>query len=629
MYSGDEGIIEASQPGCTGGSASTDVEPRLRLCTWQTARVPLLVALAAALFYFAGLGRMPLVDSSEGFHVAIAWEMAARGDWITPHFDGIRYFDKPPLLYWLIAGTFRLVGLSAWAARLWSVLAVVGVATLTAWLGTRLSSERVGLIAGLVVAANPGIFLFGRFAKPDLLFVFCILLAFCGLVVTYQTASRRALLFVYGSLGAAILAKDILGMLGPLAVFALFLKLTGDRSRLSRWVPWSGVLLFMLITVPWHVAMELRNPGFLKYMLIDNHILNIAELRVFPDEDVSLTALEFLGATALAFFPWTLTLPWAFHPVFRRPWRTDTDRLWLLIGLWAVGFLAVVAVSPFKLPHYGLPAFPALALLAAKVWDDVLARRAGASSPRRILALSLVVLVTVTLVSVFAWQGRVLVPSGTLSVVDLYSRNQSAKGVGAAFIPFAQVAPWLAVVAIIFAVGSLAVALSVIRSRPLAGLASLMLVVVAFLPVTSKGMTLLAEARSPRPIIEFLTRTVESGDIVVHEGAMENTGSVVFALGQQVKILNGLHSNLAFGATFPEGRDAVWNVEQFQREWAGPRRVFLISVEAPAGSVVSGLPGEQVRLLLEAGGRRLYSNRSVEVPGTRLLVSRGRSTTPD
>ena len=601
------------------------------LVAWQSCRVPLVVGVVAALLYFAGLGRMPLVDSSEGFHVAIAWEMATRGDWITPHFDGIRYFDKPPLLYWLIAGAFRLLGPSEWTARLWSVLAAVGVAALTAWLGVRLRSERAGLIAGLVAAANPGIFLFGRFAKPDLLFVFFILLAFCGLIVTYQTASRRALLLAYGSLGVAVLAKDIMGALGPLTVFALFLTLTGERSRPSRWFPWSGVLLFIAITAPWHVVMELRNPGFLRYMLVDNHVLNIAELRLFPDEDVSLSAPEFLGATALAFFPWSLMLPSAFARVLRWPWRTVSDRLWLLVGLWAGGFLLVVAASPFKLPHYGLPALPALALLIGRVWDDVLARREGAPALRRILALPLIALTTVTLVSVAAYQGKVLIPSGTLSVVDLYSRNLGARGVGAAFIPYEQLVPWLAVVAIIFGAGALGVAVSAIREHPAGGLVSLLVVVVAFLPVTSKGMTLLAEVRSPRPIIEFLTRMVETGDVVVHEGAMENTGSMVFALGQPVKILNGLRSNLAFGATFPEGRDTVWSDKRLWREWDGPSRIFLVSVEAPARSAVNGLPAERVRLLLEAGGRRLYSNRDVEVQKAKALVldRRGRSTSVD
>ncbi len=583
---------------------------------WTSWRVPVVVGLAAATFYLAGLGRMPLVDASEGFHVAIAREMARHGDWITPHFDGVRYFDKPPLLYWLIAGTFRVVGPSEWAARLWTVLASVGVATLTAWLGVRLASERVGLIAGLVAVANPGTYLFGRFAKPDLLFVFFIGLAFCGLVTAYQTASRRALLLAYASLAATVLAKDLLGALGPLAVFALFLALAGEGRRLSRWLPWWGVLLFVALVVPWHAAVEARNPGFLKYMLVDNHVRNIAEQRVFPDEDVSLGALEFLGATALAFFPWSLTAPWGLVRALRPPWRTEVDRLWLLIGLWAAGFLAVVAASPFKLPHYGLPALPALALLVGKVWDDVLERREGAPGLRRFLAPPLLAFVAAAVVAAVAWRGRVLLPSGMLSVVDLYRRNQHAKGVDAAFIPYAQLVPWLAVVAVIFGAGALGVALSALRGRPLAGLVSLGLAIVAFLPVTARGMTMLAEVRSRRPIIDFLARTMEHGDVVVHEGAMENTGSLVFALGQPVKILNGLRSNLAFGATFPEGREVMWNDAELRREWSGPRRVFLVSVEAPERSAVWDLPPGSVQLLLEAGGRRLYSNRRAEVVRT-------------
>jgi 4-amino-4-deoxy-L-arabinose transferase-like glycosyltransferase len=370
--------------------------------------------------------------------------------------------------------------------------------------------------------------------------------------------------------------------------------------------------------------MELRNPGFLKYMLVDNHILNIAERRTFPDEDVSLSALEFLGATALAFFPWSLTLPWALARVLRRPPRTVIDRIWLLVGLWGASFLLLVAASPFKLAHYGLPALPALALLVGKVWDEELGRREGARALRWILAPPVIALIAVALVAAAGWQGKVLIPSGTLSVVDLYSRNLGAKGVGAAFIPYERLVPWLAVVAVIFGAGAVSVALNAIRKNPAGALVSLLLVMVAFLPVTSKGMTLLAEARSPRPIIKFLARTVTSDDVVVHEGAMENTGSMVFALRQPVKILNGLRSNLAFGATFPEGRDTVWNVSQLQREWDGPRRIFLVSVEAPERSAVNGFPAERVQLLLEAGGRRLYSNRSAEALGANAVIRRGR-----
>jgi len=103
-----------------------------------TAKVVLGVALVAGVLFCSGLGSAPFVDPPEGFHAAIAWEMLRHGNWITPHFNGVRYFDKPPLLYWLMAGAFRVLGPGEAVGRLGSALPALGVAALTAWLGMRL-----------------------------------------------------------------------------------------------------------------------------------------------------------------------------------------------------------------------------------------------------------------------------------------------------------------------------------------------------------------------------------------------------------------------------------------------------------------------------------------------------------
>src|SRR5574337_2013007 len=149
------------------------------------------VALAAAALFFMSLGQAPFVDPSEGMHAEIAREMARGGDWVTLHFDGVRYFDKPPLLYWLMAAGFRLVGPSEWAARFWSALAAFGAVLLTARLGTLLGSARPGLVAGLVLAANLEFFLPARTVKPELLFVFFILAAFAGFILAYRGRSEE------------------------------------------------------------------------------------------------------------------------------------------------------------------------------------------------------------------------------------------------------------------------------------------------------------------------------------------------------------------------------------------------------------------------------------------------------
>lgn len=575
----------------------------------MSTRVFWAVSLVAGALYLVGLGRAPFVDPSEGLHAAIAQEMATRGDWITPHFDAVRYFDKPPLLYWLTGAAFWWLGPSEWAARLWSALAAVGTALLTVRLGTLLGTERLGLIAGLVLLTNVEFFILGRFVKPDLIFVFCIALAFLEFARAYTEASRRALLTCYAALGTSVLAKDLLGAVGPVVIIALFFILTRERPIAAWWFPRSGLALFALIAVPWYLAVEWKNHGFLWYTFVDNHLLNVARQRVFPDEDVPLTALEFLGVTALGFFPWSLLLPWAFMRVVRMSRRAPEARLWLLLGLWSGAILALFAVSPFKLPHYGLPAFPAMALLVAGLWEDSLDGRPGAPSPRMLLLPPLLVLAGLAALCFVAWRGEVTLPSSTLSFADLYSRNLSARGQTAPFIPYSQLRSLSATLTLIFGLGSLGLVVAVWRGLPRFGLGVLLGVMVAFLPVAGQGFAAFAQARSVKPIADLLTMAARPGDVLVHEGALENSGSLLLALNRSVKIVDGRQSSLAFGATFPEAHERFWGVENLREAWGERGRVFLVSVVRPERSVVRDLPGSRVHLLLQYGGRWLYSNR--------------------
>jgi 4-amino-4-deoxy-L-arabinose transferase-like glycosyltransferase len=567
------------------------------------------VGLVSATLFFIGLGSAPFLDPPEGMHAEIAREMVLLGDWITPRFNGVRYFDKPPILYWLMASSFSLVGPSEWAARFWSASAAVGTALLTARLGSILGSSRVGLISGLVVGANLEFFLFGRVVKPDAVFVFFILLAYTGFLLAYRGAGRWALLLCYASLGLTVLAKDFLGAVGPVLVIALFFLFTGERPPRARWLPWAGVALFLLIAVPWYAAMEWKNAGFLWYVVVDNHLLNFARQRVFPDEDIPLTAAEFLGVTAIGFFPWSLALPWAFVRAFRRPWTSLEARGWLLLGLWGGVVLAFFTISPFRLPHYALPAFPALALLVGKLWDDVLSGSPGAPSFRTLLVPPLVVLVGLTALCLVAWRGEVSLPSGTLSLADVPTRNLDARGQATPFAPYSQLRPLLGTLALVFGAGSLGLGVAVWRGLPSFGLGVLLATLLAFLPVTVKGLTLVSKSRSVMPLAEAISQTAGPQDLLVHEGALENSGALFLYLPGPVKIVDGLQSNLAFGATFPEASGVFWDRERLRASWGGDRRVFLLSVVKPEKSVVSELPPANVHLVSRGGGRWLYTNR--------------------
>jgi len=569
--------------------------------------IPLGVALVAAALYLLRLGGAPFIDPPEGFHAEIAREMTRVGDWITPHANGVRYFDKPPVLYWLMAGSFSVAGVGEATARVWSALAAVGIAVVTARLGFILGGARIALLAGLMVIANLGMYLYGRLVKPDMVFMLCIVLAYAGFAVAYKGAGRWGLAVFYASLGAATMTKDILGALGPLAVVAIFLVLTRERP-LAPWAPWWGVLLLLALTVPWYAAVEVRNPGFLWYTLVDNHVLNFTRHRVFPDEDVPLGTLQFLGVTLLAFLPWSLSAPWAIARALRRPWEDATARLWVLIALWPLVVIGFFALAPFKLPHYGLPAFPALALLVARVWDDSIEAAPASLRPRALIVPILVIFALFDIAAILAAMDRLPLPPGVLANLDLATRNLAARGRVGASAPMAAYVPALRSCALIFTAGTLVLAWAAWRRLPGLGAWAALAVTLAFLPMAGDGMATFARTRSARTVTEALVFRLQPGDQVVHEGPLENSGSLLLALDRRVTVVNGRESNLAFGATFPEARDLFWDGTRLAQEWPKPGRRFLVTSITPERSVVRTLPTDSYRLVVQGGGRWLYTN---------------------
>jgi 4-amino-4-deoxy-L-arabinose transferase-like glycosyltransferase len=569
-------------------------------------RVPFgLALLAVGLMYLLGLGAAPFLDPSEGFHAVVAQTIRQSGDWITLRIDGVRYFDKPPLLYWLMSLSFAVGGPTETAGRLWPALAAIGVAAVTGRIGMVLGGPRVGLLAGLIVAANMGTFVFGRTVKPDLPFVLFIVLAFAGFIVAYRGDGRWGLALFYASLGLAALTKDVLGALGPLAVVGLFLWLTRERPY-GSWAPWWGLAILLVVALPWYLVVELRNEGFLWYTVVDNHLLNFARQRAFPDEDVPLGALQFLAVTALAFLPWTLALPWALRRALRSPWEDATARLWALLGLWAVVVVGFFTVSPFKLPHYGLPAFPALALLTARAWDDCIEALPGAASPRVLMVPVLVLFALLAAVFGLAALDRLPIPAGALQNVDVAARNLAARGQVAAGSPLEAYVPALVKCVVIFGAATVAMAVALWRQWPAAGVGVALAAMIAFLPTAGEGMAQFARGRSVRPIAEALSRRLEPADRIVHEGALENSASLLLAVDRPASIVDGLRSNLAFGATFPDARDVFWSTTRLQQAWTAPGRCFLVSTVDPSRSVVRAL--QPAHLLAHTGGRWLYSN---------------------
>ena len=579
--------------------------------------VPLGVALVAIGLYFVGLGVAPFLDPPEGFHAEVAREMVLGRDWVTPRVNGVRYFETPPLLYWLMSASFGAAGVTPFAARVWTALAAVGCAAVTARLGVVLGGPRLGLLAGLMVAANLGMFVYGRIVSAEVPFILCLTVAWAGFALAYVGGRRRGLAVFSAGLGLAMLTKDVLAAVGPLLVVAVFFWLTRERP-VGPWIPWWGVLLAVVIALPWYLVMEARNPGFLWHTLVDNHLYSLTRQRPFPDENVPLGSLEFLVVTLLAFLPWSLALPWALARALQRRWENATARLWLLFGLWAVAVLGFFTVVPFKLPYYGLSAFPAFALLVARAWDEAIEGAPGAPSVRALLAPVLGLFALVTAGFVAAAAGILPIPADALSSLDVATRNLIARGQRAPGVPLEAWATLFYSGAGIFALATLALAVAAWRRSVALGIGVTLAATIAFLPaIAANGMTQFARSRSARPLAAALVQRLRPGDRVVHEGGIVNSASVLLVVSDRVRVVNGLYANLALGATFPEARDSFWDSPRLEHAWSGPGRYFLISAVDPDRSVVRALPPTAVHLIAQAGGRRLYSNLADGGPDAR------------
>ena len=571
-------------------------------------------ALLAVLLLVPWLAGTPFDDPGEGQHAQIAYEVAADHDWVTLHLNGVRYFDKPPLLYWLTAVSFRVFGMNEWAARLPPLLGAALAAAATAVLGARLLGLAGGLIAGGALLSCALFLVFGCYLRPETLFVAAIQWGFTGLVLGRRAAPSRAsgwALVGGAALGVASLAKDPLGLVGPLVALAVALTLAGRARPVSAWLPWGAVTLLLAVGLGWYVAATFRNLGFLWYTVVDNHLLNALRLRQFPDEDVPLSSLEFLVVSVKGAFPWVVSAGVAMVSLARRrAWRDASETPWVALALWAMGLFVFFTALPFKLPHYALPAYPAIALLAVRAWID------HGERPRALIATHALLLGLVAAVFALAAfsDGRQFTAL-VFSATDVYTRKEAAWGDVGPLPPWSTLRPLIVHALLICLATAAALVVALVRGSGRLALVALTVGTLALMPSVQTGRSLVASRRAVAGLAARIEREMGTGDVLVHEGPIENSGSLEFYSGRRPALLDGHKSVLGIGATYPDASGIFWDTERFRREWlSGDRRLFLVTPRSPATSVVASLPAGSTRLLVQDNGRWLYVNRPAANP---------------
>jgi hypothetical protein len=560
-----------------------------------------LAAAAAAPLLLTSLGTAPFDDPGEGMHAEIARELWNTGARLPLTLDGVPYVDKPPLLYAALTGAFSLLAPDESAARLVSALAALLAIGATAWLGARLMDGRGGVVAGLALLTSLGFFVYGRYVRPDTLFIAAITVGF-ALALPGVVGDRR-LLVALGlvAFGVAALTKDPLGVVAPPLAIGLALALRGDGKPVGRWLPWYGVVFAVLIAFGWWIEAERATPGFIWYTVVDNHLLNVVLARRFPDEDVPLRAGEFVIVALLGAAPWIIPAAGCVGKLVRlRAWRDPAETPWVILGVWAVGVLAITTVVPFRLPHYGLPAYPALALLAARGWRDIGVRGLAWVHATLFAVLAFACLVAWT-TDASSFMAQVL------GAVDVATRKAEAAGVPATIPPWSAFRPLVGATTLALLGGALVLAVAAVMRLHAVAVYGTILTLALVLPSAAGALGLVATQRAVKGLGEEIARRAGTEDLVVHEGPLENAGALPWYSGHQVVIVNGRRSVLGFGGSTPAAPDVMWEAPRLRLAWLGPRRVWLVTGRPPELSVVADLPG--ARLVAAGGGRRLYVNR--------------------
>jgi dolichyl-phosphate-mannose-protein mannosyltransferase len=567
-----------------------------------------LAAVVALLLLLPGLGGAPFDDPGEGQHAEIAREALASGDLFDLRLNDVRYFDKPPLLYWLVALDFKALGESEWAARLPSVAGAAAAAAATAFLAARLLGQGAGLLAAAALLSCALFVVFGRYVRPETLFVAAIQCGFTGIFAglpDHGRAARGWAVAGCAALGIAALAKDPLGLVGPLAAVAGALAACGRLRPVRRWLPPWGLLLMLLLGLGWYAWSALRHPGFLWYAAVDNHVLNAIGLRRFPDEDVPLAALEFLSVAALGAFPWIIPAGlMLLSLVRRRAWRDPAEAPWIALALWLVGLWGLFTLSAFKLPHYGLPAYPAVALLAARWWTE---RPDNGRAPA-LAHLALCAFFAAGLWLAAASDGKGFVDA-VFSATDTYTRKEAAAAQASPLPSWSALQPLVARTAAIMGAG--AVALAVVAWRRAGRWAGVVVAatMLAVMPSATRALDLVSSARAVSGMAAEVRRLGGSGTLLAHEGPLENSGALELYSGRRPILVDARRSVLGFGATFPDSAAGFWTAAQLAQAWREGRPILLVTPRDPRRSLVATLPPERVRLIRAENGRWLYSSR--------------------
>ena len=583
----------------------------------------LLMALWLAI-YVSSMFTPALLDDVDTIHAEAAREMLLRHDWVTLYTDGLRYLEKAPLMYWSLATSYELFGISDWSTRLPLMLGVLALVLATYGLGRYAFGERGGFYAGLALVTSVGPFIFTRFLIPDVLVALWLTIGYWLFLRSLEEdpPSRWTCWGFAAVCALNVLTKGLIGLVFPAGAIGLYLLLTGKLRHIWKLRLLSSTLVFFVIAAPWHILAAIRNPpegqarGFLWFYFINEHVMRFLNKRVPPGYD-TVPLILFWALLALWLIPWAVFLPQACRavPVRLREIRANLSRrqrAHLLFALWALVILVFFSFST-RQEYYTIPALPAIALLTGG-W---LAEESGAEakeSDRKAGRISSVVLLVIGVIAFVA--GMLLLsgahaPGGAADLADLLKKHPQDYDFSLGHM--LDLTPEALGV---FRGPLLGFSLSLLlgtlmnwwmrrRGRPNAGNAALALMMVGVLACVHAAFVTFNPILSSHSLAVAIESAYKPGDVIVIDGEYHQASTLNFYTRIPVRVLHEPSGNLWYGAKFPDAPHVFETPESFAALWAGRQRVFVWTEKENPKT----LQGLQSYLLARSGGKSVFTNQ--------------------
>jgi 4-amino-4-deoxy-L-arabinose transferase-like glycosyltransferase len=593
-------------------SAAAVIRPETGFST----RLSLLAAFLLCTAIYMGSAFSPaLQDDADSTHAEAAREMLVTGDYVTLHVNGVRYLEKAPLMYWLVAASYRLFGVNEFATRLPIVLGMILLACLAEKWSRDAFGPRAGIYAMLFVSTAAGYYLFTRILIPEAILSLLIAGCFYFFLRALGEAGKWWHWYAgYTALALAVLTKGLVALVFVGLASIVFLLLSGDWRRWHEFRLASGLLLLLLITAPWHLLAGIRNPRFFWFYFVNEHFLRFLGER-YPKDYNKVPAGLYWGLHLMWLFPWSIYLPLAIRDLWQRPGGGQGSsfkaRTRLLCWLWAGAVIVFFAFSTSQ-EYYTLPAYLPLLILVAGSTAEAEAADQTKWLPWMAAMIAVVSLIAGIALCAGLWSSRDLAFVPDISTVlarhnletDTLSMSHILDLTGESFAALRLPAALAAVALILGPATALWMRL---RRRHYAATWITASTMAVFLIAAHIALDRFGPYLSSQTLAQKIEEKARPNDIVAIYGDQAFGSSLLFYLKRPIYLVNGRTTSMWFGSTYPDAPKIFLDDTGLLETWKSSTRVFLFVPPHEKSRVESLLP---VRFVFaENSGKTVYSNQ--------------------